>query len=156
MTTGGKISRNLLDIRIIRRLVRLPFFQFLLLAPAMAFFLLAAITRIFGVQHPAFSFGMVFTWVVWWGMLIVMFVVVGRGWCVMCPFGAIGEWVQRLSLWWKRPWALGFNQLMAGDTSVLGVVAVFILVLLSALVYAARRRALDWEERSPVTDYSDG
>ncbi len=54
------------------------------------------------------------------------------------------------------PWALGFNQLMAGDTSVLGVVAVFILVLLSALVYAARRRALDWEERSPVTDYSDG
>ena len=27
----------------------------------------------------------------------------------MCPFGAIGEWVQRLSLWPKRKWSLGFN-----------------------------------------------
>jgi NADH:ubiquinone oxidoreductase subunit 3 (subunit A) len=50
------------------------------------------------------------------------------------------------------PWALGFNQLLAGDAAVLGVVAVFIIVLLCAFVYAARRRALDWEERSPVTD----
>ncbi len=53
------------------------------------------------------------------------------------------------------PWALAFNQLLAGDAAVLGVVAVFIIVLLCAFVYAARRRALDWEERSPVTD-SDG
>ena len=53
------------------------------------------------------------------------------------------------------PWALGFNQLLAGDAAVLGVVAVFIIVLLCAFVYAARRRALDWEERSPVSD-SDG
>lgn len=51
------------------------------------------------------------------------------------------------------PWALGFNQLLARDPAALGVVAVFILVLLCALVYAARRRALDWEERSPITDY---
>ncbi len=53
------------------------------------------------------------------------------------------------------PWALGFNQLLDGDAAVLGVVAVFIIVLLCAFVYAARRRAFDWEERSPVTD-SDG
>lgn len=109
MTSDGKRSKNLLDIGIIRRLVRLPYFQFLLLAPATAFFLLAAITIIFGVQHPGYNFGMVFTWVVWWGMLIVMFVVVGRGWCAMCPFGAAGEWLQRLSFWWRRPWTLGFN-----------------------------------------------
>ena len=109
MRLGGKRSWDLLNIGIIRRLVRLPYFQFLLLAPAMAFFILAAVTIIFGVQHPAYNFGMVFTWVVWWGMLIIMFVVVGRGWCAMCPFGAFGEWVQRLSLWWRRNWSLGFN-----------------------------------------------
>ena len=61
MTLGGKTTKNLLDIGVIRRLVRLSFFQFLLLAPAMAFFLLASVTIIFGVQHPAYNFGMVFT-----------------------------------------------------------------------------------------------
>ncbi len=103
------LTTDLMEIGVIRRLVKLPFFQFLLIAPASLFFILAAITIVFGVQHPAFNFGMVFTWVVWWGMLLFLFVIFGRGWCVMCPFGAFGEWGQRLSLWWKRKWGLGFN-----------------------------------------------
>ena len=104
-----KLTIDLMDIGLIRRLVKLPYFQFLLLAPAALFFSLAAISIIFGVKHPGFNFGMVFTWVVWWGMLLILFVIFGRGWCAMCPFGAFGEWLQRLSLWWKRKWSLGFN-----------------------------------------------
>jgi hypothetical protein len=38
-----------------------------------------------------------------------MFAVVGRGWCLACPFGALAEWIQRLSLWWKTKWGIGFN-----------------------------------------------
>ena len=104
-----KLTSDLMEIGLIRRLVKLHFFQFLLIAPATLFFILAAITIIFGVKSPAFNFGMVFTWVVWWGIVIFLIVIVGRGWCVMCPFGAFGEWVHRLSLWWKRKWGLGFN-----------------------------------------------
>ncbi len=70
MKLVGKIPKDLMEVGVIRRLVRLPYFQFLLLAPAMAFFILAAITIIFGVQHPGNNFGMVFTWVVWWGFLV--------------------------------------------------------------------------------------
>ncbi len=103
------LTTDLMEIGIIRRLVKLTFFQFLLLAPATLFFTLAAISIVSGVKHPGFNFGMVFTWVVWWGMLLLLFVIFGRGWCAMCPFGAFGEWLQRLSLWWKRRWGLGFN-----------------------------------------------
>ena len=53
------------------------------------------------------------------------------------------------------PWAVGFVDLLAVEAEVLVVVAVFVLILLSALVYASRRRALDWQERSPISD-SDG
>lgn len=105
----GMLTTDLMETRIIRGLVKRRFFQFLFIAPATLIFIVAALSVIFGVKHPGFNFGMVFTWVVWWGMLILLFVIVGRGWCMMCPFGAFGEWVQRLSLWWKRKWTLGFN-----------------------------------------------
>ncbi|MBM4467434.1 MAG: 4Fe-4S binding protein [Chloroflexi bacterium] len=103
------LTTDLLEIGLIRRLVRLPFFQFLFVVPSLLIFIIAALSIFFGVRHAGSNFGMVFTWVVWWGMLVSFFVVLGRGWCVMCPFGALGEWVQRLSLWWKRKWGLGLN-----------------------------------------------
>ena len=53
------------------------------------------------------------------------------------------------------PWALGFNQLLGGDAITLSVVALFILVQVTALIYATRRRALDWEERSPMANVDD-
>ncbi len=109
MKLVSKLTTDLMEIGVIRRLAKLHALQFLLIAPATLFFIIAFISIIFGVQHPAFNFGMVFTWVVWWGMLIFLIVIVGRGWCAMCPFGAFGEWVQRLSLWRKRKWSLGFN-----------------------------------------------
>jgi ferredoxin len=104
-----KLTDDLTEIGLIRRLVELPYLQFLFIAPSLVVFVVAALSIIFGVKHAGLNFGMVFTWVVWWGMLISLFVVVGRGWCIMCPFGALGEWVQRLSLWWKRKWGLGLD-----------------------------------------------
>ncbi len=103
------LTTDLMQIGLIRRLAKLRFIQFLLIVPGLLIFIIAAISIIFGVRNPAFNFGMVFTWVVWWGIVILLFVVLGRGWCMICPFGALGEWVQRLSLWWKRDWILGFN-----------------------------------------------
>ena len=50
------------------------------------------------------------------------------------------------------PWALGLNQLLEGDATTLSVAALCILVQVIALVYAARRRAIDWEERSPMAN----
>ena len=104
-----KLTTDLMEFALIRRLVKLHAFQFLLLAPTTLLFIIATLSTIFGIRHPGFNFGLVFTWVVWWGLLLLLFVVVGRGWCFMCPFGAYGEWLQRLSLWWKSKWNLGFN-----------------------------------------------
>ena len=102
-------SRDLMKIGLIRRLVKLHSLQFILVALSFAMFIISFISIVVGVKNPGFNFGMVFTWVVWWGTLILLFVIVGRGWCVVCPFGALGEWIQRLSLWWKREGSLGFN-----------------------------------------------
>lgn len=104
-----KFSSDIMRVGLISRLVRLPYFQFLFILPVTAAVVLASISMIYGVRHPGFNFGLVLTWVVWWGLLIGLFAVVGRGWCFMCPFGAAVDWLQRLSLWWKTKWGLGFN-----------------------------------------------
>ena len=93
------ITTDLMEFGLIRRLVRLHSLQFFIIAPSLIIFILAATTIIFGVPHPGFNWGMVFTWVVWWGVLILLFVIIGRGWCITCPFGALGEWIQKSSLW---------------------------------------------------------
>ncbi|MEE9583495.1 MAG: FAD-dependent oxidoreductase [Dehalococcoidales bacterium] len=103
------LTTDLMEFGLIRRLVKLHSLQFLIIAPSTIIFILAVITIVYGVQHAGFNWGMVFTWVVWWGVLILLFVIIGRGWCITCPFGAIGEWVQRLSLWWKRKWGIELN-----------------------------------------------
>mgnify|MGYP003392550048 FL=1 len=104
-----KFSSDLMRVVLIRRLVRLPFLQFLFILPVTAVVVLASISMIYGIRHPGFNFGLVITWVVWWGLLIGLFAVVGRGWCFMCPFGAVVDWLQRRSLWWKTKWGLGFD-----------------------------------------------
>ena len=104
-----KLTTDLMDIGLIRRLLKLHILQFLLILPGFLIFIVAAISIVFGVQHAGFNWGMVFTWVVWWGLVIILFVIVGRGWCAMCPFGAIGEWIQRSSLWWKSKLGIGLN-----------------------------------------------
>ena len=104
-----RFSSDLLRVGLLRRLVKLHSLQFLFILPVTAAVVLASISMIYGVRHPGFNFGLVLTWVVWWGLLIGLFAVVGRGWCFMCPFGAAVDWLQRLSLWWKTKWGLGFN-----------------------------------------------
>ena len=93
----------------IRRAMKLGAFQFLLVLPTTAVVAVVLVSAAAGLDHPSFNFGTAVTWVVWWGALLVSFLVFGRAWCLVCPIGAIGEWVQRLSLWWRSSVAAGFG-----------------------------------------------
>ena len=103
------LTTDLMEFGLIRRLVKFHPLQFFIIAPSLIIFVLAATTIVYGVEHAGYNWGMVFTWVVWWGVLILLYVIVGRGWCITCPFGAIGEWITRRSLWWKTSWGLELN-----------------------------------------------
>jgi polyferredoxin len=91
------MSRDLLSLRPVRRALRHPSFQFLAILPAALVVLVVLASTWLGLDHPGFNFGTVFTWVVWWGALLISFIFLGRGWCLVCPVGAVGEWIQRLS-----------------------------------------------------------
>ena len=93
----------------VRWAVELGMFQFLTVLPTTVAVVIVLISAAVGLEHPSVNFGMVFTWVVWWSALLVSFVLFGRAWCLVCPVGAAGDWVQRLSLWWRSPRTAGLD-----------------------------------------------
>jgi len=94
---------------VIRRVLGVGPLQFLLVLPAAAAVGVVLASTAVGLEHPGFNFGTVFTWVVWWGGLLVSFVLAGRVWCLICPIGAAGEWLQRLSFWWRSSRTAGLG-----------------------------------------------
>lgn len=49
-----------------------------------------------GFSAGNYSFGVMIVWILWWVLLMMFMVpVVGRLWCMVCPFPLIGEWLQR-------------------------------------------------------------
>jgi polyferredoxin len=41
--------------------------------------------------------GTALTWVLWWPLIPIMFVFLGRFWCTICPFGTLSDLVQKFS-----------------------------------------------------------
>ncbi len=80
-------------------LVRRPWLQFSLLAPAIAFLLLFLIAGIWGSPIGCRNIIVTFVWILWWFLLITLLLPFGsRIWCLACPFPFFGEWFQRRRL----------------------------------------------------------
>ena len=93
----------------IARLVRSRRFQFLLILPNQIIFWTVIFVGLLGTAIPGLNFGTAITWYVWFGLVFVTMVVVGRAWCAMCPFGGFAEWVQRRTLWRRTQKTLGLG-----------------------------------------------
>ena len=101
--------RDVTELAPVRRALDLGPFQFLVVLPTTAAVAIVLVSSAVGMEHPSVNFGTVVTWVVWWGGLLLSFVVAGRAWCVACPVGVAGEWLQRLSLWWRSSTTAGLG-----------------------------------------------
>jgi polyferredoxin len=48
-----------------------------------------------GSSNAAENMGSIYTWVLWWPILPLLFLATGRFWCAVCPFGLINDLVQK-------------------------------------------------------------
>ncbi len=85
-------------------------FQFALILPNQIIFWLVIFLGILGTVVPGLNFGTAITWYIWFCLVFVLMVAVGRAWCVMCPFGGFGEWVQRRAFWKRTQHRLGLGR----------------------------------------------
>ncbi|MHB1790105.1 MAG: 4Fe-4S binding protein [Acidimicrobiales bacterium] len=102
---GLDVTRNSL----VARLVRNRHFQFFLILPNQIVFWAVIFIGILGTTVPGLNFGAAITWYIWFCLVFVMMVVVGRAWCSMCPFGGFGEWVQRHTFWNRSERSIGLG-----------------------------------------------
>lgn len=97
-------GRDLLKIKWFRRLVTYKYFRYIFIIPTLAVFLLIIYLGFFDIQDGRRNIATVFTWTLWWSLLIFSFIIAGRLWCMMCPFAALGDLSQKfISLNRKLP-----------------------------------------------------
>ncbi|HLI44020.1 MAG TPA: 4Fe-4S binding protein [Acidimicrobiales bacterium] len=94
----------------VARLLRSRKFQFALILPNQIIFWLVIFLGLLGTVVPGLNFGTAITWYIWFCLVFVLMVVVGRAWCVMCPFGGFAEWVQRRTFWKRAQHRLGLGR----------------------------------------------
>ena len=83
-------GKDLLTVPLLGAFLRWRHFNALLLAPTLLFFAIVVGAGLFGEQttdNPA----ILLTWILWWPAVIFTFFLVGRIWCVICPFGYMGD-----------------------------------------------------------------
>jgi hypothetical protein len=91
------IAFNLLDIPWLRRFVSWRGFQPLLQIPTLVVIGVIAFLGFYDLQDGGKNLATKVTWILWWPGIIFTFILVGRLWCVMCPFGTLNEWAANLS-----------------------------------------------------------
>ena len=84
---------------VVRTLLRQRLLNWALMSLALLGFAVAVLAGLVGTAAGSANFGIVFVWIVWWGLLMcVLLPLGGRAWCLICPVPAPGEWVQRGAL----------------------------------------------------------
>lgn len=90
-------GRNLLEIPLVRRIATSRLYPQILQIPAAAIFGLIAFQLLVGPDAAHENAGTAWMWILWRPLLPVVFVLFGRCWCTVCPFGWISDMVQKLT-----------------------------------------------------------
>ncbi len=142
---------DLMKIRWIRQFVTWKYFRHIFIIPTLIIFLLIIFLGFFDTQDGQRNIATVFTWTLWWVLIIFTLILVGRFWCMMCPFAAIGDFAQKfVSLNKKLPrWLQNMNMqtigflvltwaftIMAFGSSPLTTAVVMVIILNAAVIFS--------------------
>ena len=84
---------------VVRNLLRQRALNWMVMTTAFFGFVLTIAAGILGTAAGSANFGIVFVWIVWWGLLMgPLLPLGGRLWCFICPIPPPGEWFQRKAL----------------------------------------------------------
>jgi ferredoxin len=149
---------NLLELPWLRRVLTAPAFPLSMQIALLGVMAVVVFLGLFDVQNGGINFATKLTWTIWWAGIIFTFVLLGRVWCVACPFGALNEWMSRLAAPVRRLprplrniwWATGLFVLLTWADEQLGVVrsprvTAWIVIIFVALAMAV---GLLFERRS--------
>ncbi|MDF2945375.1 MAG: ferredoxin [Bacillales bacterium] len=87
---------NLLNYRPVKAFLKSRWYPGIFQWIAFAIFSVIVFELVAGTMNPSRNFGTSTTWVLWWPMIPVIFLFLGRFWCAICPFGKLSDIVRKL------------------------------------------------------------
>jgi polyferredoxin len=86
---------NLLAIPSIKAALRSRLFPVVFQWITVTVFVIVLLSTLFGLNNAGQNFGMALAWRVWWPLLPLSFVLLGRFWCAICPFTWVTDRIQK-------------------------------------------------------------
>ncbi len=96
MSKKPPTSRNLLAFHPFATIARSRLYPGILQLATASVFVLIVFQLLVGPELAHENFGTALVWVLWWPLLPILFLVLGRFWCSVCPFGSLSDLVQRV------------------------------------------------------------
>lgn len=89
------MSANLMKNKIVSTVLKSKWWP--AIPQAITIWVFAVITwqLLFGPRDADYNLGSLYTWMLWWPLLPITFLLTGRFWCAICPFGLINDVVQK-------------------------------------------------------------
>jgi ferredoxin len=95
ITPSPKQPFNFLSIPIIKKFVQSKWYPGIFQWIAMIVFSIIVFELVAGTVNPSRNFGTSMTWVLWWPVVPVLFLIIGRFWCAICPFGKLSDIIRK-------------------------------------------------------------
>lgn len=89
------MSTNLLKSRGVRKILKSHWYPAVFQIITASVFILILFQLLAGPSAAHSNFGTALTWVLWWPLVPIVFVFLGRFWCAICPFGTLSDLVQK-------------------------------------------------------------
>lgn len=89
------MNANLLKNRTLLAVLKSRYYPAVFQAMTAAVFILIVYQLLAGPEAAHDNFGTALTWIVWWPLIPIVFVLLGRFWCAICPFGTLSDLVQK-------------------------------------------------------------
>jgi polyferredoxin len=86
---------DLLKIPLLRRFLSSRLYPGVFQWPTLIIFALIIYQLMLGPRAAHDNLGTALTWVLWWPLIPILFVFLGRFWCAICPFATISDLVQK-------------------------------------------------------------
>ncbi len=93
---GEPLGRDLLKHPVVSAVMRSRWYPGVIQIPIAAVFGLVAYQLLAGPSSAHENAGTALMWVLWWPLLPLVYVLLGRFWCAVCPFAALSDLVQKL------------------------------------------------------------
>lgn len=90
-----KVPFDLLSIPVVKKFVKSRWYPGIFQWIVITVFSIIVFELVMGTVNPSKNFGTTMTWVLWWPIIPILFLVAGRFWCAICPFGKLSDIIRK-------------------------------------------------------------